>query len=65
MSAAFDTRSAAHDLEAAGFERRQAEAVAKAVNHGDERADPPVHGRDGRQAGPRTHAWRRPACPWT
>ena len=37
-AAAFDTLSAAHDLEAAGFERRQAEAIAKVVNHGDERA---------------------------
>ena len=27
-----------HDLEAAGFERRQAEAIAKAIDHGDERA---------------------------
>ena len=34
----FDTLSAAQDLEAAGFERRQAEAIAKAINHGDERA---------------------------
>ena len=34
----FDTLTAAHDLEAAGFERRQAEAIAKAINHGDERA---------------------------
>ena len=33
----FDTLSAAQDLEAAGFERRQAEAIAKAINHGDER----------------------------
>ena len=39
MSAAtFDTLGAAHDLEAAGFERRQAEAIAKAINRGDERA---------------------------
>ena len=37
-AAAFDTLSAAHDLEAAGFERRQAEAIAKVVNHSDERA---------------------------
>ena len=34
----FDTLSAAQDLEAAGIERRQAEAIAKAINHGDERA---------------------------
>ena len=34
----FDTLSAAQDLEAAGSERRQAEAIAKAINHGDERA---------------------------
>ncbi len=38
MSAAFDTLTAAQDLEAAGIERRQAEAIAKAINHGDERA---------------------------
>ena len=38
MSAAFDTLTAARDLEAAGIERRQAEAIAKAINHGDERA---------------------------
>ena len=37
-AAAFDTLSAAQDLEAAGIERRQAEAIAKAINHGDERA---------------------------
>ena len=35
---AFDTLTAAQDLEAAGFERKQAEAIAKAINHGDERA---------------------------
>lgn len=35
--AAFDTLSVAHDLEAAGFERRQAEAVASAIGHSDER----------------------------
>ena len=34
----FDTLTAAQDLEAAGIERRQAEAIAKAINHGDERA---------------------------
>ena len=34
----FDTLTVARDLEAAGFERRQAEAIAKAVHHGDERA---------------------------
>lgn len=33
----FDTLTVARDLEAAGFERRQAEAIAKAVHHGDER----------------------------
>ena len=38
MSAAFDTLSAARDLEAAGFDRPQAEAVAKAINHGDAQA---------------------------
>lgn len=38
MSAAFDTLSVAHDLEAAGFDRPQAEAVAKAINHGDAQA---------------------------
>ena len=32
----FDTLTAAQDLEAAGIERRQAEAIAKAINHGDE-----------------------------
>ena len=31
MTAAFDTLSAARELEAAGFERRQAEAIAGAV----------------------------------
>ena len=35
---AFDTLSAAQDLEAAGIERKHAEAIAKVVNHGDERA---------------------------
>ena len=34
----FDTLTAAQNLEAAGIERRQAEAIAKAINHGDERA---------------------------
>ena len=34
----FDTLSAAQDLEAAGIERKHAEAVAKAIHHGDERA---------------------------
>ena len=38
MSAAFDTLATAQDLEAAGIERRHAEAIAKAINHGDERA---------------------------
>ena len=37
-AAAFDTLSAAQDLEAAGFERPQAEAIARAINHHDERA---------------------------
>ena len=35
---AFDTLTAAQDLEAAGIERKHAEAIAKVVNHGDERA---------------------------
>ena len=34
----FDTLTVARDLEAAGFERRQAEAIAKAVHHRDEHA---------------------------
>ena len=34
----FDTLTAAQDLEAAGIERRHAEAIAKTINHGDERA---------------------------
>ncbi len=34
----FDTLTAAQDLEAAGIERQHAEAIAKAINHGDERA---------------------------
>ena len=33
---AFDTLRAARDLEAAGFERRQTEAIATAINHSDE-----------------------------
>ena len=37
-TAAFDTLSAAQDLEAAGIERKHAEAIAKVVHHGDERA---------------------------
>ena len=37
-TATFDTLSAAQDLEAAGIERHHAEAIAKAINHGDERA---------------------------
>ena len=37
-TAAFDTLTAARDLEAAGIERKHAEAIAKAINHGDERA---------------------------
>ena len=35
---AFDTLSAARELEAAGVARPQAEAIAKAIAHGDERA---------------------------
>ena len=35
-AAAFDTLRAARNLEAAGFERRQAEAIATAINHSDE-----------------------------
>ena len=35
---AFDTLATAQDLEAAGIERGHAEAIAKAINHGDERA---------------------------
>ena len=35
---AFDTLSAARELEAAGVERPHAEAIAKAIAHGDERA---------------------------
>ena len=34
----FNPLETAHDLEAAGFERHQAEAIAKAIGHGDERA---------------------------
>ena len=34
----FDTLSAARDLEAAGTDRDFAEAIAKAIDHGDERA---------------------------
>ena len=37
-AAALDTLSVARDLEAAGIERDHAEAIAKAVHHGDERA---------------------------
>lgn len=36
-TAAFDTLTAVQNLEASGFERRQAEAIATAINHGDER----------------------------
>ena len=35
---AFNPLEAAQNLEAAGFERRQAEAIAKVVNQSDERA---------------------------
>ena len=34
----FDTLSVTRDLEAAGTDRDLAEAIAKAINHGDERA---------------------------
>lgn len=34
----FNPLETAHDLEAAGFERRQAEAIAKAIDHGGDRA---------------------------
>ena len=34
MSAPFDTLAAAHELEAAGMERRQAESVASAIRAG-------------------------------
>ena len=34
----FNPLEAAQDLEAAGIERKHAEAIAKAINHGDERA---------------------------
>ena len=34
----FNPLAAARALEAAGIERRQAEAIAQVVNHGDERA---------------------------
>ena len=37
-AAAFDTLSTARDLEAAGIIRAHAEAIAQAINHGDERA---------------------------
>ena len=35
---AFDTLTATEELEAAGIERKHAEAIAKIVNHGDARA---------------------------
>ena len=35
---AFNPLETTHDLEAAGFDRRQAEAIAKAIDHGDDRA---------------------------
>ena len=38
MSASVDTLSTARDLEAAGFEREKAEAIASAVGHSNERA---------------------------
>ena len=38
MSVAFDTLGAARSLEAAGIERKHAEAIAQAIHHGDERA---------------------------
>ena len=34
----FDTLAVARELEAAGIERQHAEAIATAINHGDERA---------------------------
>ena len=34
----FNPLEAAQDLEAAGIDRKHAEAIAKAINHGDERA---------------------------
>ena len=34
----FNPLEAAQDLEAAGIERKHAEAIAKAISHGDERA---------------------------
>ena len=34
----FDTLTAARELEAAGIDRQHAEAIAKVVSHGDERA---------------------------
>ena len=37
-AAAFDTLSVARDLEAAGLDRGPAEAIARAINHGGERA---------------------------
>ena len=36
-ASAFNPLETTHDLEAAGFERRQAEAIAKAIDRGDER----------------------------
>ena len=43
MSAgAFDTLTAARDLEAAGFERRKAEAIAAAINN-DRSPTVPLH----------------------
>ena len=38
IAAAFDTLAVVRNLEAAGFERRQAEAIARVVNQSDERA---------------------------
>ena len=37
-ASAFNPLETTHDLEAAGFDRRQAEAIAKAIDHGDDRA---------------------------
>ena len=37
-AAAFDTLSVARDLEAAGLDRGPAEAIARAISHGGERA---------------------------
>ena len=38
IAGTFNPLEAAQNLEAAGIERKHAEAIAKAINHGDERA---------------------------